>query len=232
MEERVQKIIANSGFCSRRKAEELIQKGKVKVNDKLITIGDKADSHKDIITVDGKKIVQERKTYLLLHKPIKCVTTMRDPDGNKTVMDYVKTKEKVKPVGRLDVMTEGALILTNDGDFAQKVAHPSFKVSKVYRIHLDKPLSEEDERKIANGLHLEDGHTGKIDIKIFNFERTLVSLKIHIGKNRIIRRIFNHLGYPIKKLIRVQIGPVKLDDMPPKKYRPLTRTEIDYFLKK
>jgi len=222
MLERVQKLLCNYGFCSRRKAEDLIKQGKVKVNKKTITIGDKA-SEKDEITVDGKSIKKERRVYLMFHKPLHCVTAVTD-SHHKTVMDYVKIKERVFPVGRLDYYTSGLLLLTNDGDFANKVMHPSNEVKKTYLVELNKAVTDEDIKKVEKGVMLKDGLTSPAKIK--KHFPALLEITIHEGKNKIVRRIFESFGLKIFSLTRIKIGKLSLGELKPGKYKLLTSKEL------
>ncbi|MGM5482177.1 MAG: pseudouridine synthase [Nanobdellota archaeon] len=216
--QRVQKILSNNGFCSRRKAEDLINQGRVRVNHKTISIGDKASSEDDI-SVDGKIIKKISRVYVIFNKPVKCVTALNDPKY-KTIMDYISLKERIFPVGRLDYNTSGLLLLTNDGDFANKVAHPSHGSMKLYRVVLQQKLLKSDIKKIRNGIKLDDG-LAKADVK----KVTDYSAKvfIHIGRNRIVRRIFKHLGYNIKTLHREGIGGLKLDCLAEGKYKVIKK---------
>ncbi|MBR9690945.1 rRNA pseudouridine synthase [Candidatus Woesearchaeota archaeon] len=207
--ERVQKLMSNYGYCSRRKAEELISKGKVKVNNKVISLGDKAGI-KDKIIVDGKLVKPQRKVYLKFNKPIGCVTAVSDKRF-KTVMDYVKVKERVFPVGRLDFNTTGLLILTNDGDFANKLTHPRYEIKKTYHIELDKDVGDKLIKRIEKGVMLSDGKTSRSKIK--RIDSNFVSITIHEGKNRVVRRIFERFGFRVKSLHRVKIGNISLGDL-------------------
>ncbi|MBU1030063.1 MAG: pseudouridine synthase [Nanoarchaeota archaeon] len=219
--ERVQKIIANFGYCSRRKAEELINQGKVFVNGKKISIGDKA-SEKDEIKVEGEILKKPKTLYLLFHKPVKCVTALMDAHY-KTVMDYIKIKERVVPVGRLDYYTSGLLLMTNDGDFANKVMHPRYEVNKTYRAEVDKKFLEEDLKKIETGIKLEDGITSPA--KAHKIKENLVEIEIHEGKNRIVRRMLKQLGYRIKTLERTKIGELSINGLRVGEYKEITKEE-------
>jgi 23S rRNA pseudouridine2605 synthase len=232
MEERVQKIIANAGICARRRAEDLIKSGKVTVNGKKITIGDKADVSKDDIVVDGKKLKRIRRVYLAFHKPKGCLTSLKDPSGKRTIFDIIKVKERVIPVGRLDFNTEGLLILTNDGNFANKIMHPRYEVRKIYHVSLDKPFDEDLAKKFKHGIRLEDGVTRPSIVKALSNDKRTVSITIHEGKNRIVRRMFNSLGYNVRRLVRVKVGPIGLNDLPAGKTRPLTTDEIMSLVKR
>lgn len=218
---RVQKLLTNYGYCSRRKAEELIKKGRVGVNGRPISLGDKA-SESDKIQVDGKVIKKQRKVYLLFNKPLGCLTALKD-EKFKTVMDYINLKERVFPVGRLDYNTSGLLIFTNDGDFANNILHPKFEAEKTYLVGIDKPVSKKKISLIEAGVELEDGKTGPGKIK--KIKTTLLEVTIHEGKNRILRRIFAKLGFKVKFLRRIKIGNLSLGDLKPGRYRTLTEED-------
>lgn len=225
MEERVQKIIANAGFCSRRKAEDFIEAGKVKVNGKKITIGDKADPQEDTITVDGKEIKSERHEYFLLHKPLKVLTAMSDDSRRKTVKDFFQGKKRLKPVGRLDYMTEGAIIVTSDGTFANKISHPRYEIKKTYRVYTQGEVSESKIAKLNSGLVV-DGHKVRAKARTLTKHNNILDITIHEGRNRIIRNMMEILEVPIMQLVRIQIGEIKLNNLPPGKMRKLTKEEI------
>ena len=218
---RVQKLLSNYGYCSRRDAEELIEKGLVKVNGRTITLGDKA-SEKDEIKVDDEPVTKERKVYLIFNKPLGCVTAVID-SNHKTVMDYIKVKERVFPIGRLDSDTSGLLLLTNDGDFANKIMHPRRQIDKTYLVELDHPLGREKEF-IERGVHLNDGKTSPA--KIIKKKSRQLEITIHEGKNRIVRRIFKAVGYNVKFLRRVKIGKLYLGTgLKPGRFRHMTQQE-------
>lgn len=227
--ERVQKILSNRGFCSRRKAEQLIKEGRVKVNGKTITIGDQA-TNKDTITVDNEPIDKPRRVYLMLNKPQKCVTAVSD-DNLPTVMDYIEIKERIFPVGRLDYDTTGLLLLTNDGDFANRVMHPRNEVKKTYQVKLTSTIRDEQLKEIREGVELRDGKTRPAVIK--KYDRKFFDVTIHEGKNQIIKRMFRKVGFRVKSLKRVAIGRLKLGKLKPGEYKELTKKEIDkIFVKK
>lgn len=219
--DRVQKLLSNYGYCSRRAAEDLIAAGRVAVNGKVITLGDKA-SLNDKITVDGKKVGKKRKVYLMFNKPIHCVTALRDKQ-HKTVMDYIKVKERIFPVGRLDFYSAGLLLLTNDGDFANKVMHPSNEVRKTYLVRLDHPIKRQEIRALEKGVMLKDGKTAPA--KIYSHSPQLVEVTIHEGRNRIIRRMFKKIGFRVSSLERVRIGRLGLGSLKRGRYRVLTRKD-------
>ncbi|MBT3582832.1 rRNA pseudouridine synthase [Candidatus Woesearchaeota archaeon] len=222
---RVQKLISNYGYCSRRKAEELIDEGRVEVNGKVISLGNKA-TDSDKITVDGKLISKQERVYLMFNKPLGCVTALKDPKY-KTIMHYIKIKSRVFPIGRLDYNTSGLILLTNDGDFANKIMHPRYEIKKTYRVELNKPLSEQHILQISKGVTLEDGKTAPA--KVRQVDKTTAEIILHEGKNRIVRRIFNSLGYKIRKLERIQVGSIKLGKLESGKYTELTPKQIASF---
>jgi len=231
MLERVQKIIANAGTCSRRRAEELILQGRVKVNGQIINIGAKADLYKDEITVEGKKIFRPKKIYLAFNKPIDCLTTLDDPQGRKTIFDYIKSKDRLIPVGRLDFKTEGLLFLTNDGEFANLVMHPRYEVEKSYVVALDREFSLEDIAKVKKGLDLEEIQSRPAKVRYAHPNKKMIEITIHEGQNRIVRRMMEALGYKVFRLIRIKIGNVMLGDVLPGKTRELSFSEVKQFKK-
>jgi len=231
MLERVQKIIANAGITSRRKAEILIDQGMVQVNGKTIKLGDKADPDNDEVTVADNIIKKGERKYYAFHKPIDCLTTLKDPQGRKTIFDVYKTKERLIPVGRLDYKTEGLLILTNDGDFANRVMHPRYEVTKTYVVYIDRSMKKEDVTKLTKGVELEGvGKAHPAKVNFVTDDKKVVQIKIHEGKNRIVRRMMRTLGYKIRRLIRTGIGTVHLDNLRRGKVRPLSPMEVKSFL--
>ena len=226
---RLNKYIALSGVCSRREADNLILDGKVKVNGQAITeLGTKINQS-DIVEYNGKKLKPEKNIYLLLNKPKDCVTTVSDPFAKRTVLDLVKNActERIFPVGRLDRNTTGVLLLTNDGDLAKKLTHPSHKKLKIYHVFLDKMLADEDFETILEGIELEDG---LIKADALDFidpkDRSQVGIEIHSGQNHIVRRIFNHLGYNVTKLDRVYFAGLTKKGLQRGHWRFLSEKEI------
>jgi 23S rRNA pseudouridine2605 synthase len=202
---RLNKYISNAGICSRREADKLIENGEVKVNGKVTReMGFKVQPG-DVVEYQGRKIKPEKYVYVLLNKPKNFITTMKDERGRKTVMELVENacEQRIYPVGRLDRATTGLLLFTNDGDLAQKLSHPSSSVPKIYQVTLDRPISEEDFAKIKEGTELEDGLLKVDDLAIVNEDTTEVGIKIHSGKNRVIRRLFEHYKYNVQRLDRV-----------------------------
>jgi len=221
MEERVQKILAHAGIASRRRCEELISAGKVKVNGKVIKLGDKAGP-KDTITVNNKKIRTENKLYIMLNKPKGVLSTVSDPHGRRTVVDLIKVKERIFPVGRLDKDAQGLMILTNDGEFANKVIHPRYGKKKTYEVNLHRELSEENLKKLKKGLKIE----GKPVIPSHISGKKKIILTITEGRKHIVKRLFERLGYKVRKLKRTKIGTLSLDTLPSGRWRFLTEREI------
>ena len=227
---RLNKYIAASGICSRREADDLISAGLVSVNGKTITqLGTKV-SPEDDVRYNGVRLKNERKVYLLLNKPKDYVTTTDDPKERKTVMLLVDKacKERIYPVGRLDRHTTGVLLFTNDGELAKKLTHPSHNKKKIYHVFLDKAFSAGDMKKLAEGLELEDGFIQPDALSYASTEnKRELGLEIHSGQNRIVRRMFEHLGYRVMKLDRVYYAGLTKKDLPRGKWRFLTDKEIN-----
>jgi 23S rRNA pseudouridine2605 synthase len=228
---RLNKYVAHCGICSRREAVELVKKGQIQINGSVITEPGTVVNPGDKVSFKGKVIQPEvKKVYYLMNKPKGVITTLEDEKGRKTVMDIIKfkIKERIFPVGRLDRATTGLLILTNDGDLAKKLTHPSHKVKKIYHVVLDKPVSSEDLIKIKKGVKLEDGIAlvDKVDYVNGAPGKNELGIEIHIGKNRIVRRIMEHLGYEVVKLDRVYLAGLTKKDLPRGFVRPLTEQEV------
>ena len=227
---RLNKFLSNAGVCSRREADEFIQAGVVQVNDQVVTeLGTKI-TRQDKVLFKDQQVQIESKVYIVLNKPKNCVTTSDDPQERLTVMDLVKNacQERIYPVGRLDRNTTGVLLLTNDGDLASKLTHPSFKKKKIYHVWLDKNVSIEDMEKIANGLELEDGeiHADAISYASED-DKSQVGIEIHSGRNRIVRRIFESLGYHVVKLDRVYFAGLTKKNLGRGKWRYLNEREVN-----
>lgn len=228
---RLNKFLSNAGICSRREADVLIETGVVSVNGKIITeLGFKV-SLTDKVKYDDQSIRAETKRYVLLNKPKGFITTMNDPMGRKTVMGLVinACKERVYPIGRLDRETTGLLLFTNDGDMAKKLTHPKTKCSKLYDVELNKGFNADDMEKLLKGVDLEDG-TSKFDKVAFVKDGTSreLGVEIHSGKNRIVRRTFESLGYEVVKLDRVKFAGLSKKDLPRGNYRHLTEKEVSF----
>jgi len=233
--ERLQKILSAAGICSRRKAEELIAEGLVRVNGHVVELGAKADLETDVIKVGGKVIsVTGKRRYLLLNKPKRYVTTRDDPEGRRTVMDLVGREFRgIYPVGRLDYETEGLLLLTSDGNFANAIMHPKGQVPKTYQAKLKGVLTDRQIDKLRSGIRLDDGMTAPAIVKKQRLTETnsWVEITIHEGRYRQVRRMFDKLGHTVLKLRRVRLGPLNLRGVPIGSYRELTPGEVDKLLK-
>ena len=224
------KFIAHAGVCSRRDAADMVKFGKVKVNGEIVTEPGHKVSGKDDVRVNGKKVfLQKNLVYILLNKPKDFITTTEDPQGRKTVLDLIKraTNERVYPVGRLDRNTSGVLLLTNDGELSQKLTHPSNEIRKVYAVTLDKPLDKKDFEQILKGVVLEDG-PASVDKLAFadTKDKTQLGVELHSGRNRIVRRIFEHLGYDVKQLDRVMFAGLTKKNVERGKWRYLNEKEV------
>lgn len=236
MEERLQKFLANSGIASRRKCEEFINQGRVKVNGNVITeLGTKVNPETDLIEFDNKRVQScEKKIYILLNKPIGYVTTVNDQFKRETVLDLVKVNEKIVPVGRLDMYTSGALILTNDGDFIYKVTHPKYEVEKTYTVTVKGIVNDEDVNKLTNGVKIDDYVSGKAKVKILktneekNFSR--IQITIHEGKNREVRKMCEAIGKKVLALHRRKIGNLDVKNIELGKWRYLNKREVNTLL--
>lgn len=227
---RLNRYIANSGICSRRKADELISAGVVSVNGEVVsTLGTKVNPLKDEIRYNGERIKREQMVYILLNKPKDYITTTDDPQERRTVMHLVEkaSRERIYPIGRLDRNTTGLLLMTNDGDLAEKLSHPRNKVTKIYQVELDKNLTQGDFNKIAFGLELEDGFIKPDALSyVQGASKREIGIQIHSGKNRIVRRIFESLGYNVIKLDRSIYANLTKKDLPRGRWRRLEEQEI------
>ena len=227
---RLNKFLANAGVCSRREADEFIQAGVVTVNGEVVTeLGTKV-LRTDVVRFHDDPVSLEKKVYVLLNKPKDYVTTSDDPQQRKTVMDLVKNAcpERIYPVGRLDRNTTGVLLLTNDGDMASKLTHPKYRKKKIYHVYLDRNVTAHDMQRIAEGVILDDGEIKADDIQYADpVDKKQVGIEIHSGKNRIVRRIFESLGYKVIKLDRVQFAGLTKKNLKRGDWRYLTEEEVD-----
>lgn len=225
---RLNKYISNSGICSRREADEWIKKGEIMVNGEVVTEMGYKVLRSDKVTFKGKIIRPEKPVYILLNKPKDFITTTDDPMERKTVMQLIENacEERVFPVGRLDRNTTGLLLFTNDGELADKLSHPSNEVKKIYQVTLDKPLTHKHEEEILEGFTLEDGPVSVNDMQVLSKDRTIIGLEIHLGRNRIVRRIFAHFGYGVIGLDRVLYAGLDKKDIPRGRYRFLSEQEV------
>ncbi len=235
---RIQKYLADCGVASRRASEKIVEQSRVMVNDVVAVIGQDVDENSDIIKVDGNIVKRaDKKIYIMLYKPIGVVSTSDDDRGRKTVIDLIKTdiNERVFCVGRLDYNTEGLLILTNDGDFANKVTHPKNKIPKTYLARVKGGMvTREDINKLRTGVVLEDGMTmpSKVYIEdVYNDNTTLVKITIFEGKNRQVRRMFEAVNHPVIDLKRIELGGISLGNLPYGKWRHLSPSEVAKILK-
>ena len=228
---RVNRYVSLSGLCSRRTADELISAGRITINEQVADVlGTKVNAD-DVVRYDGEVLTLRRYVYVLLNKPKDYITTMDDPENRRTVMELVEdaTSERIVPAGRLDRNTTGLLLLTNDGDLIQKLTHPSSEIAKIYAVELDKPLSQKDFSQILEGLPLDDG-LARVDALAWPEPRDkkLVGLSLHSGKNRIVRRIFEHLGYDVQRLDRVSYAGLTKKDLPRGHWRYLSEKEVRF----
>lgn len=224
---RLNRYVANAGVCSRREADKLIAAGQIKVNGEVVKeLGTKV-SRKDDVEFEGKKLNPEQKVYILLNKPKGFVTTAKDPQGRKTVIDLVKnmSRERVYPVGRLDLQTTGLLLLTNDGDLSARLTHPKYEVQKIYKVILDKNFTQKDFEKLSGGIELEDGPI-KPDELSFLEKKNELGIRIHSGRNRIVRRMFEAMEYKVTRLDRVVFAGLTKKNLPRGKARFLSQHEL------
>lgn len=228
---RLNKYLSNAGVCSRREADVLIQTGVVSVNGEIITELGYKIKPEDVVQYDGETINAEKKRYVLLNKPKGFITTMDDPRGRKTVMTLVKKacRERVYPVGRLDRETTGLLLFTNDGDMAKKLTHPRYQAVKIYHVETDKPIKKEDIDKLVAGVVLEDGKTNCDKASFIEGGTEYeAGVELHSGKNRVVRRLFEAIGYKVVKLDRVQFSGLTKKDLPRGMFRHLTEQEVAF----
>ena len=232
MQERLQKVLAQAGIASRRDAEKIILEGRVKVNSKIIKeLGTKVDPQKDKITVDGKKIVAEKKKYYLFNKPKGVITSLSDPEGRKSILDYVKKfPQRVFPVGRLDYNTEGLLLLTNDGELSQLLTHPKHNINKTYRVDALGIINEETLDKLRIGVTLEDGVTAPAVVNLVEYQHeknlTIFDITIHEGRNRQVRRMCDSIGHSVRNLKRTKFADLSLKGIKRGGFRELENDEV------
>lgn len=229
--ERLQKVIAASGYTSRRKAEELIKQGKVEVNGNIVTeLGTKVKSG-DYITVEGKEIIGENKVYYVFYKPKACVCTLSDEFDRPKVVDFFQeVKERIYPIGRLDYDTTGVLLMTNDGEFANLVMHPRNHLEKIYEVSIKGLITGESLHKLEKGIYLDGAKTLPCKIKVTNKDTehgtTMLMIKLQEGKNRQVKKMFESVGHPVKRLHRISVGGINLKGMTPGTYRILKPQEV------
>ena len=232
-EVRLNKFIANSGICSRREADTYIQTGLVTVNGKIVTeLGTKVTAGDDV-RFNGERLKGEQKVYIVMNKPKNYVTTMSDPHAEQTVMELIskeKCPQRVFPVGRLDKATTGVLLFTNDGPLAERLMHPSYETRKIYQVDLDKNLKSGDFSAILDGIKLEDGEFAADKLSYIDDDRSKIGIEIHSGRNRIVRRIFEHLGYKVRKLDRVYFAGLTKKNLKRGQWRFLTKEEVNFLM--
>ena len=235
---RLQKFLANQGICSRRKAEEYILQGYVRVNGKVVTeLGIKINPDKDEVIFKGNKVGKiDKKVYILLNKPIGYVTTTKDQFERSTVLDLVHVEEKILPVGRLDMYTSGALILTNDGEFIYKVTHPKYEIEKTYNVTLKGIINKDEIKKLEDGVEIEDYTSGKAKVKILKTDKekdiSRIEITIHEGKNREVRKMCNSIGRKVLALHRSKIENIDVKNLKLGEWRYLNNKEINSLLRK
>jgi len=231
-EERLQKFISSCGVTSRRKAEELILNGSVKVNDVVVTtLGVKVDTENDVVTINNERIYKsENNIYIKLYKPEGYVTTVKDQFGRKCVIDLIDVKERIYPIGRLDYDTSGLLLLTNDGDLANKLMHPKYHIYKTYIADVEGNINQNSIDKLASGVIIDEYKTAPAKVKIINGSKTSskVQISIHEGKNRQVRKMFDAVGHTVLKLKRISFGKIELSSLNSGQWSYLTNEEINF----
>lgn len=226
---RLNRYIANSGVCSRRDADKLIQNGDITVNNEVVTQLGSVVAREDVVKYQGRRLNPEKKVYILMNKSKDVVTTLDDPEARTTIMDLLGNActERVYPVGRLDRMTTGLILLTNDGDLAKKLTHPKYECRKIYHVFTDKPILPEHLEQIATGIVLEDGEIKADEVSYVDaLDKSQAGIQLHSGRNRIVRRIFEHLGYQVVKLDRVYFAGLTKQGIPRGKWRFLNEKEV------
>lgn len=225
---RLNRFIANAGICSRREADKLIARGNVQINGKVVTELGVRVRPEDEVRYKGKVITREKPVYILLNKPKDVITTTDDPQGRKTVLDLLDeaARERIYPVGRLDRHTTGLLLLTNDGELAKKLTHPSHEIPKIYKVELDKPIEEKHFQQLLEGVTLEDGKIKPDALAVVSSDSTTLGVDIHSGRNRIVRRMFEHFGYRIQKLDRTAYAGLTKGNLARGQWRFLQEKEV------
>ncbi len=228
---RLNKFLAKAGMLARRKCDQYIYSGMVFVNGKKIdNPGYKIDEKKDEVFLNNKRIVlREKYKYIILNKPKGCVTTLKDEKGRKKIIDYINVKERLFPIGRLDINTTGVLLLTNDGEIAYCLSHPRYQIDKIYNVVLDKKISEKYIEKLRRGVVIGKDEVVSGDVKIIEnkYSKYMVIIKIHTGKKRQIKRMFSALGYNVLELERIEFAGIKKDELKPGSWRNLTKGEVE-----
>lgn len=227
--ERIQKVLAHAGVASRRAVEDMIERGRIKVNGSKARIGQRIDVFKDKVEVDGAAVpLRTDLVHYLLNKPVGVVSTAADPEGRQTVVEIVDAPARVWPVGRLDLDSEGAIVLTNDGDLTDLLTHPRYGVTKTYLVEAKGSVADGVARRLARGVELEDGPSGKARVSVLERSQagSIVEITIAEGRNRQVRRMFEAVGHPVRRLVRTAIGPLSLGRLKPGTYRRLSPQEV------
>lgn len=227
--QRLQKVLAHAGIASRRAVEEMIESGRIRVNGERARLGQRVDPDKDVVELDGSQVpLRADLRYFLLNKPVGVVTTAQDPEGRPTVLDVIDREERVWPVGRLDIESEGALLLTNDGELTHRLTHPSFEVPKTYVVEVRGAVGQRVIRSLLAGVELDDGPARVVKAHILEQARgdTLIEIVLTEGRNRVIRRMLEALGFGVVALVRIAIGPLKLGRLKSGSYRTLGPAEV------
>ncbi len=236
MRVRINKFLSEAGVASRRKAERLILEGRVRVNGELVrNLATRVDPAKDIVEVDGKIVKPQRKRYIILNKPCCYLTQLgSSPDGRKTIQELIRDiPERVFPVGRLDYNTEGLLLLTNDGELANRILHPRYKLPKVYLALVEGKVSQDTLRRMKRGTELEDGYARPDNVRVVRYEgrSTLLEITFHEGRKHLVKRFLGNFGHKVKRLKRIAIGPIRLGKLSPGKWRDLNKGELALLFK-
>ena len=227
--ERIQKVLARAGVASRRAVEEMIVRGRIRVNGGRVELGLRIDPSKDIVEIDGSRVpLQAELAYYLVNKPVGVVTTARDEQNRETVLDLLEVETRVYPVGRLDIESEGAVLLTNDGELALRLTHPRYGVGKTYLVEVGGGVKEKTVRTLARGVELTDGMTAPAEARLVERSPsgTLIEITLTEGRNRQVRRMFEAVGHPVHRLVRTAIGPLMLGRLKPGTYRKLRLEEV------
>jgi len=227
--ERIQKVLARAGVASRRAVEEMIVRGRIRVNGGRVELGMRIDPSKDLVEIDGSRVpLQAELAYYLVNKPVGVVTTASDEQNRETVLDLIEVETRVYPVGRLDIESEGAVLLTNDGELALRLTHPRYGVGKTYLVEVGGGVKEKTVRRLARGVELSDGMTAPAQARLIERSpgATLVEISLTEGRNRQIRRMFEAVGHPVQRLVRTAIGPLMLGRLKPGTYRKLRLEEV------
>jgi 23S rRNA pseudouridine2605 synthase len=227
--ERIQKVLARAGVASRRAVEEMIVRGRIRVNGGRVELGMRIDPSKDLVEIDGSRVpLQVELAYYLVNKPVGVVTTASDEQNRETVLDLIEVEARVYPVGRLDIESEGAVLLTNDGELALRLTHPRYGVAKTYLVEVGGGVKEKTVRTLARGVELSDGMTAPAQARLVERRprATLIEISLTEGRNRQIRRMFEAVGHPVQRLVRTAIGPLMLGRLKPGTYRKLRLEEV------